>query len=120
MFVGAADPADEIQMVAIPRCDGYMYAIGDSMTPDFNDGDIVFYKTVSGRRDGLIFGEPYVLVYREDSRQHVVIRYVERSDRPGHYRLISLNPKYEPVEIPVDCIRRMALIKATIRYNNIG
>ncbi len=100
---------------AIPHCDGAVHVIGDSMTPELKAGDIVLFKTVPNRRGGLYFGHIYLLVYDEDGDQHVVIKYVEQSKTPGHYKLISTNPKYPPKDVLIDRVRKMAIIKACIR-----
>lgn len=47
-------PIDYIHIPNLPRCDGAIYVVGDSMYPLLKSGDIVLYKQVSGIEN--IFG----------------------------------------------------------------
>ncbi len=118
LFAEDEPPIDEVIIAGIPKCDGAVYVIGDSMTPELKAGDIVMYKTVNSRRGGLAFGEMYLLVYDEDGDEHIAIKYVEHSNMHGYYKLVSNNPKYSPLDIPVDSVRQMGLIKACVRRYN--
>ncbi len=61
---------------------------GDSMEPLLNDGQVVFVQSVNT----LEHGEIGVFVYNGDA-------YCKKLDREGGLKLISLNPKYSPINI---------------------
>lgn len=117
---GSRIPLDRITIPNLPKCDGALLVRGDSMMPILNPGDIVCYKLVNSRRGGLFYGEMYLLSFVLDGDEYVTIKHVYKSARPGHYRLISHNPNHPPRDIPVDSVRVMALVKASIRFSCIG
>lgn len=61
---------------------------GDSMEPDFKSGQIVYVKSTTE----LNTGDIGIFVYNGDS-------YLKKLDRTDGIRLISLNPKYNPINI---------------------
>jgi SOS-response transcriptional repressor LexA len=70
-------------------------ASGDSMEPKIHDGDILYIKqqpTVEDEEIGVFFLDGNVYVKKQDSKD-------------GVYKLISLNPAYEPIEIDSDNCR---------------
>lgn len=118
LLVGGETPVDEIKVANIPRCDGAIHVIGDSMEPVLHPGDIVLYKIVPNRRGGLFFGNIYLLAFDLDGEEYISIKYVFESEIPGHYKLISANPHHAPRDIPVSSVRAMAIIKGSVR--NLG
>lgn len=119
LFVDNHIPIEDITIPNMPKCDGAVYVIGDSMTPLLNTGDIVLYKTTESRRGGLFFGEMYLLAFEDEGEEFVCIKYVHQSDTRGYYRLESENPRHKPREVPADNVRMMALIKGSIRYSEV-
>lgn len=117
LFVDGHIPLNEIRIPNMPPCDGAIYVKGDSMEPLLHQGDIVLYKTTNSRRGGLFFGEMYLLEFYLDGEQYITVKYVYESERAGYYRLESENPNHRPREIPRDCVKAMALIKLSIRFN---
>lgn len=115
MFVGSEAPVDAIEVADIPRCDGAIHVIGDSMEPVLMPGDVVLYKIVPNRRGGLFFGNMYLLAFDMDGEEYITIKYVYESDIPGHYRLVSENPRHSPCDVPISNVRAMAIIKASLR-----
>lgn len=114
LFVGEETPVEEIEIEGIPRCNGAIPVIGDSMEPILKPGEIVLYKTVPNRRGGLFFGKIYLVAFVIDGEEYITIKYVYESDRPGYYRLESENPEHPPREIPVHSVKAMAIVKASI------
>lgn len=117
---GSRIPLDQIKIPQLPDCDGAIHVRGDSMTPILNPGDIVCYKLVNSRRGGLLFGEIYLLSFVLDGEVYATIKYVYKSTKSDHFRLISQNANHPPRDIPVDSVRVMALVKASIRFSCIG
>lgn len=102
----------------IPKSDGAMFIRGDSMYPILKSGDIVVFKIVNDL-SFVIPGEMYVVNYTWDDDEYVVVKYVNKSDIPDHYKLVSYNQHFEPMDIPISSIRAMALVKVSVRYNTV-
>lgn len=108
---------DSLKIPDLPSCDGAIYIRGDSMYPLLKAGDIVIYKEISDFSH-LIFGEIYLIDYNLYGDDYLVIKYVKRSQIKGHIQLVSYNQHHDPIDIPVqNCIRAMALVKASVRLN---
>lgn len=113
-------PVNYISIPNLPQCDGALYVCGDSMYPLLKSGDIVLYKQVTNYEYGIFWGEMYLVSFEMDGEEFVCIKYLQRGQREGFVRLVSYNQHYDPQEIPMDRIRALALIKASIRYNTMG
>lgn len=98
----------------IPACDGALRISGDSMYPLLKSGDIVGFKEI-GNITNIIFGEIYLVSFQMDGDDYLAVKYVKRSERPGFITLISYNQNHEPMEIPMENIQAMALVKFSIR-----
>ena len=92
---------------------GVDYAIrisGDSMEPDFNDGSIVLIKKI----DDKIFvpwGHPMIV----DSYNGVLFKDVFPGKKKSTIEAKSINAKYPPIEIPMDCVYGLYRVVATLR-----
>lgn len=53
-------PVDYIHIPNLPRCDGAIYVVGDSMYPLLKSGDIVLYKQIGDVND-IFWGDMYLL-----------------------------------------------------------
>lgn len=113
-------PISHLQIPNLPPCDGALYVRGDSMYPLLKSGDIVLYKEVPNGVHSILWGEMYLLSFTLDGEDYITIKYIQRSDDERTVRLISHNPHHSPKEIPVDSIRALALIKASVRFNTMG
>ena len=111
-------PIGEIQIPNLPKCDGALYVIGESMQPIIQSGDIIMYKQVSV--ENILWGEMYLVAFSLDGDDYVSIKYIRKAQDPQMVTLISRNTLYEPQVIPWNSIRALALIKASIRFNTIG
>lgn len=111
-------PVDYIHIPNLPRCDGAIYVVGDSMYPLLKSGDIVLYKQVSRHREHLLGGHvPALDRYRR--REYVTVKYIQKSENEGCVKLVSQNPHHADKEVPVERIRALAFVKASIRMNSI-
>jgi len=95
MSAGTGDPAmdeypEEVELTKRPpRGASYIAPInGDSMEPDFHDGDLIFVRRTTEIRPG------QVGVFYMDGRMWI--------KELGDGALISLNPKYDPVPMTED------------------
>ena len=108
-----------ISLPNMPSVDGAVAVRGDSMYPIIKSGDIVVFKWVSSP-EYITYGEMYLISYMWDNDKHVTVKYVKRSQQPGYITLVSYNTHHEPIDIPVDCIQSIALVKVSIRYNTLS
>lgn len=90
------------------------------MYPLLKSGDIVLYKEVRNISNGILWGEMYLLSFEIDGDWYIAIKYIQRSDDDRFVRLVSHNPHHSPKDIPLDSIRALALVKASVRFNTLG
>ncbi|MCC8035896.1 MAG: peptidase S24 [Rikenellaceae bacterium] len=120
LFVDSAVPVSYLSIPDLPPCDGAVHVRGDSMYPLLKSGDIVLYKQISNLTYGILWGEMHLISYNIDGEEYICIKYVQRSELEGHIKLVSHNKHHAPADIPLDSVRAMALVKASIRYNTMG
>ncbi len=109
---------DTIKIPNLPKCDGALPIRGDSMYPLLKSGDIVIFKHLNDITS-ILYGEVYLIDFIMDDDDYLVVKYVNKSEAKNHIKLVSYNSHHEPKDIPINSIRAMALIKASIRINTI-
>ena len=105
--------------IVIPNmssCDGAVYVSGDSMYPLLKSGDIIGFKEISDFQH-LIYGEMYLVSFCLDGNDYLVVKYVNRSEVSGCIQLVSYNPHHQPMDLPIENIQAMAIVKFSIRKN---
>ncbi len=112
------EPIDYIHIPNLPRCDGALYVVGDSMYPLLKSGDIVLYKQLSSIED-IFWGDMYLLSIDLNGEEYVTVKYIQKAEKPEYVRLVSQNHHHADKEIAVEKIRALALVKASIRMNSI-
>jgi phage repressor protein C with HTH and peptisase S24 domain len=112
-------PIDFIHIPNLPKCDGAIYVVGDSMYPLLKSGDIVLYKQLRDL-DDIFWGDMYLLSIDIDGEEYITVKYVQKSDHEGYVRLVSQNQHHADKEVEISRIRAIALIKASIRMHTIG
>lgn len=112
-------PIDYIQIPNLPKCDGAIHVVGDSMYPLLKSGDIVLYKWVRDVSNGIFWGEMYLVSVDFDGEEYVTVKYIQKSDQEGYIKLVSYNQHHGDKEIPVGTIRALAFVKASIRINSM-
>ena len=115
---GSIAPVNYIHIPNLPKCDGAIYVVGDSMYPLLKSGDIVLYKQLNDVND-IFWGDMYLLSIDIDGEEYVTVKYVQKSDREGYIRLVSQNPHHADKDIEVSRVRAIALVKASVRMNSI-
>lgn len=85
---------------------------GDSMEPTYKAGSMVLIREVELWREYLEFGCTYVISLVDDRR---IIKTVMAGDDAEHYRLISINPSYQPQEIAKKIIRSVWRVIVSVR-----
>lgn len=114
----AYKPMDYIHIPNLPKCDGAIYIVGDSMYPLLKSGDIVLYKQLNNIED-IFWGDMYLLSIDIDGEEFITVKYIQKSDRKGYVKLVSQNSHHADKEIDISRIRALAFIKASIRMNSI-
>ena len=107
-----------IHIPNLPKCDGAIYIVGDSMYPLLKSGDIVLYKQLGDIND-IFWGDMYLLSIDIDGEEYVTVKYIQKSDREGYVKLVSQNPHHADKDVAINRIRAIALVKASIRMNSI-
>lgn len=111
---------DFIQVPNLPKCDGAIAITGDSMYPLLKSGDIVIYKEVKNKLDGIFWGEMYLLSYVDEGDNMTLVKYIHKSDKGEEYiKLVSQNQNHQPKDIKLRKVKALALIKASIRINSM-
>ncbi|NHN26797.1 peptidase S24 [Flavobacterium jejuense] len=114
-------PIDYIQIPNLPKCDGAIYVTGDSMYPLLKSGDIVMYKQIHNIKDGIFWGEMYLVSMEIDGEEHVTVKYIQKSEKgEDHVKLVSQNKHHQDKDIKIQKIRALALIKASVRINSMS
>lgn len=113
------EPVNYIHIPNLPKCDGAIYVVGDSMYPLLKSGDIILYKQLSDVRD-VFWGDMYLLSIDIDGEEYITVKYVQKSEHEGYVRLVSQNQHHADKEVEISRIRAIALIKASVRMHTIG
>lgn len=113
-------PIDYIQIPNLPKCDGAVYVTGDSMYPLLKSGDIVMYKQIHNIRDGLFWGEMYLVSMEIDDEEFVTVKYIQKSNKGEDYIcLVSQNKHHQDKDIELKKVSALGLIKGSIRINSM-
>ena len=109
---------DTIKIPNLPKCDGAIHIVGDSMYPLLKSGDIILYKQMPLDINNLLYGEMYLLSYDIDGDDYIVVKYIRKSDKGEPYiTLGSENPEHAPRDIDFRRVTALALVKASVRIN---
>ncbi len=112
-------PINYIHIPNLPKCDGAINIVGDSMYPLLKSGDIVLYKQLHDLSD-IFWGDMYLLSIDLDGEEYITVKYIHKSDRgEGWVKLVSQNPHHADKDIEISRIRALALVKASIRMNSL-
>ena len=106
----------KILIPSIPLCDGAVYVSGDSMYPILKSGDIVGFKSISSFTD-VIYGEMYLISFERGGDEYLAVKYVNRSEQSDCIRLVSYNVHHDPMDLPLQAVNAMAIVKFSIRKN---
>lgn len=109
---------DTIKIPNLPKCDGAIHIVGDSMYPLLKSGDIILYRQMPLDINNLLYGEMYLLSYDIDGDDYIVVKYIRKSGKGEPFiTLGSENPAHAPRDIDFRRITALALVKASVRIN---
>ena len=114
----SVEPINFIHIPNLPKCDGAIYVVGDSMYPLLKSGDIVLYKQLQSL-DDVFWGDMYLLSIDFNGEENITVMYLQKSDINGCVKLVSQNPHHADKDGAADKIRAIALVKSSIRMNSI-
>lgn len=110
----------KIMVPNMPKCDGAVSVTGDSMYPLLKSGDIIAYQIIHDINN-IHYGDMYLIGINEDGDTYITVKWVTKHPTdPSKAILISNNEHYAPRVVEFRHVSRMALIKFSIRYNNMG
>lgn len=104
-------------------CDFAVPVFGHSMYPTYENGTVIMCKKINDKTL-IIFGEAYLIV----TKDYRMVKRLQRSELVGYVVACSDNEeernakgqrKYEPVDVPVDKILHLYLIKGVIKRNQL-
>ena len=102
---------DHFIVPAFKNADFLIPVRGDSMVPRYYSVDLVACKHLPLSDIFFQWGKVYVL----DTNQGALIKEVRQGSSAHTIKLVSENPKYEPFEIPRECIYNIAIVQGLIR-----
>lgn len=111
-------PVSFLNLPRISEYDGALYIVGESMYPLLKNGDIVVYKKINNIENNIIWGEMYLAYIKSDDNEFFLTRYVKQSKREGYAQFVSYNKEFETVEFPLESIKALALVKASVKINS--
>lgn len=116
----ATEPVDYISIPNLPKCDGAIHVTGDSMYPVLKSGDIVMYKSVAHQERFFVWGEMYIVSFQLNGDDYISVKWVQKSDLGSDYiKLVSANQHHQDLDVPINAINALALIKASVRINSM-
>jgi len=114
-------PIDYITIPHLPKCDGALKVTGDSMYPLLKSGDIIMYKQINDIANDIFWGEMYLLSVATEDEEYISVKYIQRSEKGDEWvKLVSQNQHHQDRHIKRDRIKALALVKASIRINNMS
>lgn len=108
-----------ISIPNMPKCDGAVKVVGDSMAPLLKSGDIIAFRKLSSL-ESVLYGEMYIIQIEHESDLSVVVKYVKKSEKGDDYlNLVSHNSDYDPIDVKKDCITAIARVIISIRQCSV-
>lgn len=109
VFIDESD-CERIDIPGI-KADFAITVSGDSMTPLYLSGDMVICQFVNLSDMFFQWGKVYVI----NTDQGVLIKKVRPGKSGSTIKLISENPDYDPIDLPLSGIYQIALVKGLVR-----
>lgn len=103
----------ECERLNIPgiKADFVIPISGDSMEPRYYSGDYVACQCIERIDTFFQWGKVYII----DTSQGILLKKIKKSNAPGHIVLVSENPEYDPIDMPLSEVYHIALVKALVR-----
>jgi len=111
---------DYLDVPKAPKCDGAIYASGDSMYELIKSGDLLGYKYIADLPGDIYWGHIYILAIDMAGEEMVTVKFVQRGKDDDHIKLVSQNKHHQDKEVHISKVRSMGLVKLTLRYNTMS
>ena len=85
---------------------------GDSMSPKYESGSMVLVRKIEMWREYLEFGATYILELQDARR---IIKNVHKGKDENSFKLVSINPTYEPSDIPKSMVSQVFRVLMSIQ-----
>ena len=85
---------------------------GDSMSPKYESGSMVLVRRIEMWREYLEFGATYILELQDARR---IIKNVHKGKDENSFKLVSINPTYEPSDIPKSMVSQVFRVLMSIQ-----
>lgn len=108
-------PIDYLHIPNAPKCDGAIYASGDSMYPLVKSGDITAYKIIPDIINDIYWGQMYIVDIEIAGDTFQVIKYIKKGKDSKHILLVSENKHHQEKEILLSKVRGLAQVKIIVR-----
>ncbi len=108
-------PVDYLYIPNAPKCDGAIFATGDSMYPILKSGDIIAYKIIEDLHNDIYWGQMYILHIEVSGDVYRTVKYIQKGKTKNHFRLVSQNKYHQDKEVLISKIKSIAQVKLTIR-----
>lgn len=112
------NPVDFIRIPCGTNCEGALYIKDDSMYPLLNIGDIVLFKALSNISSNVLWGSLYITYVEIKNEVYFFIRNLYKSNKKNFIILDPHNKNYQPIELPIDSIKGIALVKSFIKFTS--
>lgn len=89
-----------------------LHVRGDSMTPTYNNGDVIAVQLVVDIRN-IQWGKPHLVSSKADG---LLVKRIY--DDEGDIIAVSDNPTYKPIHIRKDDVAGIAIVKGFVRFEN--
>lgn len=103
----------DCERISVPgiKADFAIPVSGDSMTPMYQSGDMVICQFVNLSDMFFQWGKVYVI----NTNQGVLLKKVRPGTPGASIKLVSENPNYDPIDLPLEDIYQIALVKGLVR-----
>lgn len=89
---------------------------GDSMSPKYPSGSMVLVRKIEMWTDYIEYGGTYVIELKDQRR---IIKSIHKSENKDSFRLVSINPDYEPSDIPKALISMVFRVIMSIQRESL-
>lgn len=116
--INSLEPLDYIYIPNAPKCDGAIYAFGDSMYPLIKSGDLLAYKIIHDIKNDVFYGHKFILYIQTKDDIQRTIKYVKKIEgEPDYIRLVSENRHHGDKDVHISKVKAIAQVKITVRID---